>query len=43
MAAKGITNTNELFYARAFVVTNRSGVKIDQVAGKKKPMWKTRL
>ena len=43
MAAKGITKTNELFYARAFVVTNRSGVKIDQVAGRKKPMWKTRL
>ena len=38
-----ITKTNELFYAGAFVVTNRLGVKIDQVAGRKKPMWKRRL
>ena len=38
-----ITKTNELFYAGAFVVTNRLGVKIDQVAGIKKPMWKRRL
>ena len=30
-----ITKTNELFYAGAFVVTNRLGVKIDKVAGKK--------
>ena len=37
-----ITNTNELFYARA-VVTNRLGVKIDKVAGRKEPMWKRRL
>ena len=35
-----ITKINELFYAGAFVVTNRSGVKIDKVAGRKKPMWK---
>ena len=27
-----ITKTNELFYARAVVVTNRLGVKIDKVA-----------
>ena len=27
-----ITKTNELFFARAFVVTNRLGVKIDKVA-----------
>ena len=35
-----ITKTNELFYAGAFVVTNRLGVKIDKVAGRKEPMWK---
>ena len=28
-----ITKTNELFYAGAFVVTNRLGVKIDKLAG----------
>ena len=38
-----ITNTNELFYAGAFVVTNRLGVKIDKVAGRKEPMRKRRL
>ena len=38
-----ITKTNELFYAGAFVVTNRLGVKIDQVAGRKELMWKRRL
>ena len=38
-----ITKTNELFYAGTFVVTNRLGVKIDKVAGRKKPMWKRRL
>ena len=38
-----ITKTNELFYAGAFVVTNRLGVKIDKVAEKKEPMWKRRL
>ena len=38
-----ITKTNELFYAGAFVVTNRLGVKIDKVAGRKKPMWKRRF
>ena len=38
-----ITNNNELFYARAFVVTNRLKVKIDKVAGRKEPMWKRRL
>ena len=30
-----ITKANELFYAGAFVVTNRLGVKIDEVAGRK--------
>ena len=35
-----ITKTNELFYAGAFAVTNRLGVKIDKVAGRKEPMWK---
>ena len=35
-----ITKTNELFYAGAFVVTNRLGVKIDMVAGRKELMWK---
>ena len=38
-----ITKTNELFYARAFVVTNRLGVKIDKVAERNEPMWKRRL
>ena len=38
-----IKKTNKLFYAGAFVVTNRLGVKIDKVAGRKKPMWKRRL
>ena len=38
-----ITKTNELFYAGAFVVTTRSGVKIHKVAGRKEPMWNTRL
>ena len=38
-----ITNTNELYYAGAFVVTNKLGVKIDKVAGRKEPMWKRRL
>ena len=38
-----ITKTNELFYAGAVVVTNRLGVKIDKVAGRKVPMWKRRL
>ena len=33
-----ITKTNELFYARAFVITNRLGVKIDKVAWRKEPM-----
>ena len=38
-----ITKTNELFYAGAFVVTNKLGVKIDKVAGRMEPMWKRRL
>ena len=38
-----ITKTNELFYAGAVVVTNRLGVNIDKVAGRKEPMWKRRL
>ena len=38
-----ITKTNELFYAGPAVVPNRLGVKIDQVAGRKEPMWKIRL
>ena len=38
-----ITKTNELLYAGAFVVTNRLGVKIDKVAGRKEPMWNRRL
>ena len=38
-----ITKTNELFYAGAFVVTNKLGVKIGTVAGRKEPMWKRRL
>ena len=38
-----IAKTNELFSARAAVVTNRFGVKIDKVAGRKEPMSKRRL
>ena len=38
-----ITKANELFYAGAFVVTNRLGVMIDKVAWRKEPMWKRRL
>ena len=39
-----ITKTNELFYAGVVVVvTNRLGVRIDKVAGRKEPMWKRRL
>ena len=38
-----ITKTNELFYAGAFVVRNRLGVKIDKVAWRKEPMWKRRF
>ena len=38
-----VTKTNELFYAGAFVVTNRLGVKTDEVAGRKEPMWNRRL
>ena len=38
-----ITKTNELFYAGAVVVTNRLGVKVDKVAGRKELMWKRRL
>ena len=38
-----ITKTNELFYAGAVVVTNRLGVKIDKIAGRKELMWKRRL
>ena len=32
-----------MFYPGAVVVTNRLRVKIDKVAGRKKPMWKRRL
>ena len=38
-----ITKTNALFYAGAFVVTNKLGVKIDKIAWRKEPMWKRRL
>ena len=38
-----ITKTNELFYAGAFIVTNRLGIKIDKVAWREEPMWKRRL
>ena len=39
----GVTKTNEFLYAGAVVVTNRLGVKIDNVAGRKEPMWKRQL
>ena len=32
-----------MFYAGAVAITNRLGVKIDKVAGRKEPMWKRRL
>ena len=38
-----ITKTNELFYPGAVVATNRLGVKIDKVNGRKEPMWKRTL
>ena len=38
-----ITKTNELFYTGAVVVTNRLGVKINNVAWRKEPMWKRNL
>ena len=38
-----ITKTNEFFYAGAVIVTNRLGVKIDKVAGRKEPMWNRSL
>ena len=31
-----------MFYTRAVVVTNRLGVNIDKVVGRKEPMWKRR-
>ena len=37
-----ITKTDQLFYA-GHVVTNRLGVKIDKVGGRKEPTWKRRL
>ena len=37
------TVTNQLLYAGAVVVTNRLRVKIDNVAGRKEPMWKRTL
>ena len=38
-----IIKTNELVYAGAAVVTNKLGVKIDKVPGRKETMWKRRL
>ena len=38
-----VTKTNELFYAGAFVVTNRLGIKINKTAARKEPMWRRRL
>ena len=38
-----ITKSNELLFAGSVVVTNRLGVKIDKVAGRKEPVWKRRL
>ena len=37
------TKTNELFYARAVVVTSQLGGKINKVAERKEPMWRRRL
>ena len=41
--AHNITKTSELFYAGAVVVTDRLGVKIDKIDGRKEPMWKRKL
>ena len=38
-----MSNTNELFYAGAVVVTNRLGVKTEKVAWREEPMWKRRF
>ena len=38
-----ITKTNDLFNAGAVVVTNRLGVKVDNVTWRKEPMWKRRF
>ena len=38
-----IRKTNELFYAEAFVVTNKLRVKIDKLARRKEPTSKRRL
>ena len=38
-----ITESNELLYAGAIVVTNRSRVKINKAAKRKEPMWRRRL
>ena len=38
-----ISNTNELFCGGTFVVINTLGVKIDNKAGRKEPMWKRRF
>ena len=40
---RSITKTSELLYAGAVVVTNRLGVKINKVAGRKEPVWKRKL
>ena len=40
---QSITKTNELFYAEAVFLSNRFGVTIDKVAGRKEPMWKRML
>ena len=38
-----ITMTNELFCARAVVVTDKLGVKTNKVAERKEPMWRSTL
>ena len=38
-----ITNTNELLYAGAVIVTNRLGVKFNKAAQRKESMWRKRL
>ena len=40
---QSITKTNELFYAEAVFLSNRFGVTIDKVAGRKESMWKRML
>ena len=43
MAPEGITNTNDLIYAGAVVVTEELGVRNEKGTKPKEPLWKRRL